>query len=112
VKGSIAIAALVAGLASPIWAQKAADDHSAHGGNAKAKSLALAEGEVRKIDKAAKTITLKHGPIPNVDMPPMTMVFPVKDPALLGKVKPGQKVRFQAEMIGGTATVTQLVPAK
>jgi Cu/Ag efflux protein CusF len=45
-------------------------------------------------------------------MPAMTMVFPVKDPALLDKAKPGQRVRFQAEMIGGTATVTQLEPVK
>ena len=75
-------------------------------------SAALANGEVRKVDKVAKKLTLKHGPIPNIDMPAMTMVFPVKDPALLDKAKPGQKVKFQVEMIGGTATVTQLEPMK
>ncbi len=73
---------------------------------------ALADGEVRKIDKAARKITLKHGNIQSIDMPPMTMVFQVKDLALLDKVKPGQKVKFQAEMIGGAATVTQIEPAK
>ena len=90
--------AVFAALAIPSLAQKPA--------------AALANGEVRKVDKAAKQITIKHGPIPNIDMPAMTMVFPVKDPALLDKAKPGQKVRFQAEMIGGTPTVTQLEPAK
>ncbi|HEY6967311.1 MAG TPA: copper-binding protein [Burkholderiales bacterium] len=104
--------AFAAALSAPAWAQKPADDHSAHHGAAKAQAAPLAEGEVRKVDKAAKKITLKHGPIPNIDMPAMTMVFPVKDPALLDKAKPGQKVNFQAEMIGGEATVTQLEPVK
>lgn len=70
------------------------------------------EGEVRKIDTAQNRITLKHGEIRNLDMPPMSMVFSVKDPALLAKVKPGDKVRFTAEKIGGAYTVTSLELAK
>jgi Cu(I)/Ag(I) efflux system periplasmic protein CusF len=58
---------------------------------------ALSEGEVKKIDSGQSKITLKHGEIKNLDMPPMTMVFKVKDPTLLGKVKVGDKVRFVAE---------------
>ena len=109
----IAIAfTIAAALAGPAWAQKPATDHAAHHDATKAASAPLAEGEVRKLDKAAKKITLKHGRIPNIDMDAMTMVFPVKDPALLDKVKPGQKVKFQAEMIDGVATVTQLERAK
>ena len=104
----IAIALAVV-LAAPAWAQQPAGQ-SARQGSAKAASAPLAQGEVRKVDKTGKTITLKHGPIPNIDMPAMTMEFPVKDAALLDKAKPGQKVRFQAEMIGGTATVTRLEP--
>jgi Cu(I)/Ag(I) efflux system periplasmic protein CusF len=112
-KRNTAIAFAVAtGLVAPAWAQAPATDHSAHHGTAKAPSAPMAEGEVRKVDKAGRKITLKHGPIPNIDMPAMTMVFPVKNPALLDKVKPGQKVKFQAEMIGGEATVTQLEPVK
>ena len=99
-------------LAAPAWAQKPADDHSPHHAGAQKPSAPLAEGEIRKVDKAAKKITLKHGPIPNIDMPAMTMVFPVKDPALLDRAKPGQKVRFQAEMINGVATVTQIEAPK
>ncbi len=69
-------------------------------------------GEVRKVDKAAKKITIKHGPIVNLDMPPMTMVFQVKEPAMLAKVKAGDKVKFRAENLGGALTVTRIEVAK
>lgn len=72
---------------------------------------ALSEGEVRKVDKDAQKITLGHGPLANLDMPAMTMVFRVKDPAMLEQVKPGDKVRFLAEKIDGALTVTKLEPA-
>ena len=80
-----------------------------------AQALALAqavEGEIRKVDKEAKRVTIKHGPIPNLEMPAMTMVFQVKEPALLEKVKPGDKVRFEAEKAGGAYTVTRIEPVK
>ena len=70
------------------------------------------EGEVRKVDTAQRKITLKHGEIKNLDMPPMSMVFTVKDPALLGKVKVGDKVRFAADKIDGTYTVTAIEVAR
>ena len=72
----------------------------------------LTNGEVRKVDKAASKITIKHGEIKNLDMPSMTMVFGVKDEALLGKIKSGDKVRFTAEKSGGTFVVTDLQPAQ
>ena len=65
-----------------------------------------AEGEVRKIDKDAKKITLKHGPIKNLDMPGMTMVFQVKDVALLDKLAAGDKIMFTAEQLQGAMVVT------
>jgi Cu/Ag efflux protein CusF len=70
------------------------------------------QGEVRKVDKEAGKITLKHGEIRNLEMPPMTMTFRVKDRAQLDKVKQGDKVRFTAEKVGSTYTVTLLEPAK
>ena len=73
---------------------------------------ALSEGEVRKVDKDAKKITVRHGPLANLDMPPMTMVFQVKDPAMLDQVKAGDKVKFQADKVGGAFTITKLEPAK
>jgi len=72
----------------------------------------MADGEVRKVDKDAGKITMKHGPIPNLDMPGMTMVFRVKDAAMLEQVKAGDKVRFAAEKVGGQFTVTQIEPTK
>ncbi len=71
-----------------------------------------ADGEVRKIDKAQGKITLKHGEIKSIDMPPMTMVFKVKDASLLDRVKQGDKVGFTAEKIDGEYTVTGIEPRK
>ncbi len=73
---------------------------------AQAPAKDMAEAEVRKVDKEAKKITLKHGPIKNLDMPAMTMVFQVKDAALLDKVAAGDKVRFTAEQQQGAYVVT------
>lgn len=74
--------------------------------------VALAEGEVRRVDKDAKKITIKHGPLPRLDMPPMTMVFQVRDPAMLEQVKPGDRILFDADKIGGAYTVLKIEPAK
>lgn len=99
-------------LAVPVSAQKPADDHSAHHAGTQAQSAALSEGEVRKVDKGAKKITIKHGPLTNLDMPAMTMVFQVKDPKMLEQVKVGDKIKFTAEKIGGQYTVTTVEPVK
>lgn len=75
-------------------------------------SADMAEGEIRKVDMDNKKITLKHGEIKNLDMPGMTMVFQVKDPALLEKAMVGEKVRFKAEKSGGALVVTDMQSAK
>lgn len=72
----------------------------------------MTDAEVRKVDKDNKKITLKHGEIKNLDMPPMTMVFRVRDAAMLDKVQAGDKVRFKAEMEGSAIVVTEIGPAK
>lgn len=72
----------------------------------------MTEAEVRKVDMDTKKITLKHGDIKNLDMPGMTMVFQVKDPAMLDKVKAGDKVVFKAEKSNGAFVVTDLQPSK
>ena len=68
----------------------------------------MTDAEVRKVDKENKKITLKHGAIKNLDMPPMVMVFGVTDTVLLDKVKTGDKVRFKASHEGGKYTVRAL----
>ncbi|MCS3731013.1 copper-binding protein [Bradyrhizobium betae] len=75
---------------------------------------AMANGEVKKIDEAAGKITLKHGPIKNLDMDEdgMTMVFRVQDPAMLKQVKVGDKVQFEAERATAGITITKLQKGK
>ena len=72
----------------------------------------MTEGEIRKVDLDNKKITIKHGAIKNLDMPGMTMVFQVKDPAMLDKIKAGDKILFSAEKAGGALVVTDLQPTK
>ncbi len=72
----------------------------------------MADGEIRKVDKDTKKITIKHGEIKNLDMPGMTMVFQIRDTAMLDKVKTGDKVRFKAEKANGAIVVTEIQPAK
>jgi Cu/Ag efflux protein CusF len=74
-----------------------------------AQALPFAEGEVRRVDKAGGKISLKHGEIKNLDMPPMSMVFEVRDPALLNKIKAGDKIIFTADQINGVYTVMSIV---
>ena len=93
----------------PVLAQAAATGSAA---TAKPAAGEMTEAEVRKVDKDNKKITLKHGAIKNLDMPPMTMVFGVSDAALLDKVNMGDKVRFTATGEGGKYLVTELQPAK
>ena len=101
-----AIALAAALLAAPAYAQQSQGGHDAH------HPAALSDGEVRKVDKDAKKITIRHGPLQNLDMPAMTMVFQVAEPGLLDKVKAGDKVKFQAEKIGGAFTITRIEHAK
>ena len=74
-------------------------------------ATAMTEGEVRRIDAANKKITLKHGEIKNLEMPPMTMVFRVADAGVVGDLKPGDKVRFRAEQVSGAYHVQRIEKA-
>jgi Cu(I)/Ag(I) efflux system periplasmic protein CusF len=96
---------LCAAAASPtiVLAQAAAQPSAA---TEKAEMKDATQAEVRKIDKDAKKVTLKHGPIKNLDMPGMTMVFQVKDPALLDKLAVGDKILFTAEQQQGAFVMT------
>ena len=96
---------------APVWAQN--DPPKKAGTSAEAPAQAnLSDGEVRKIDMDAKKITVKHGPLANLDMPAMTMVFQVKDTAMLDKVKAGDKVKFLAEKQSGAFTIMHIEPVK
>ena len=92
----LAMAALAFAVVVPnsAWAQDATPD--------------LTTGEIRKVDKDTKKLTIRHAEIKNLDMPGMTMLFRVKDPAMLEKVKAGDKVKFRAEMVDGAIVVTEI----
>jgi len=72
----------------------------------------LSEGTVKKVDASSQRITVDHGPLENLGMGPMTMMFKVKDPAMLKQVKTGDKVRFRVEVIDGTYTVVHIEAAR
>ena len=110
---STAAIALVSAL--PLVAAAQAASTSAGGSDlvvAQASTTDMTEGEIRKVDKDTKKITIKHGEIKNLDMPGMTMLFQVKDAAMLDMVKPGDKVKFRAEKLGGGIVVTEIQVAK
>jgi Cu(I)/Ag(I) efflux system protein CusF len=100
------IAALFFALILPLSGQAIAGNHQRTSSTTAAESMS--DGEVRKIDMDAKKITLRHGPIANLGMPSMTMVFQVSDPALLEQVKTGEKIRFKAEKDNGSYRITHI----
>lgn len=85
-----------------------AAQHTAAPATAASVTTAMSEGEVRRVNKETGKVTLKHGPLDNLGMPPMTMVFQTRDPALLEGLKVGDKVRFTAEKNGSAYTVTRI----
>ena len=107
---SVAFAFTLSFAAAPQAVAQAADS----GGIAlaQASTADMTDGEIRKVDKDTKKITIKHGEIKNLDMPGMTMLFQVKDAAMLDMVKPGDKVKFRAEKAGGGIVVTEIQVAK
>ena len=111
-----AAAIVLSAASAAVFAQHGGHDSHGHGhehGHAQPAAAAeLSDGEVRKIDKETGKITLRHGELKNLSMAPMTMVFRVKDAAMLDQVKAGDKVRFVADRVNGALTVVQLQPAQ
>ena len=77
-----------------------------------AADTSMTDGEIRKVDTENKKITIRHGEIKSLDMPAMTMVFRVRDPAMLDQVKAGDKVRFRADKVNGAFTVMEIEVVK
>lgn len=85
-------------------------DHAAH--HPVTAAAPQSDGEVRKVDREQSKLTLRHGPLENLGMPPMTMVFKAADPKLLDGLKEGDKVKFTAEKVNGAFAVTAIQPVK
>jgi Cu(I)/Ag(I) efflux system periplasmic protein CusF len=103
------------GAAAVLQAQATTHDTKSPAPNhaqAPASATAMSDGEVRRLDKSQGKLTLRHGPLANLEMPAMTMVFRVADPKMLDALKEGDKVRFSAERVDGVITVTAIEPSK
>ena len=105
------LAAAAIAAASGAQAQTAPASGADHAAHHPASAAPQSDGEVRKIDKEQGKLTLRHGPLQNLDMPAMTMVFRVADPKVLDTLKEGDKVKFRAEKVKWAFTVTALQPA-
>jgi len=103
---------LGAGLAFPAGA----DAGKTRSGKAEAAATAANDtwtaGEVLRVEKGKGTVTIKHGAMPKFDMPPMAMPYQVKDKAVLDQLKPGDKIRFDVDSVGGQFTVLRLEKLK
>ena len=108
---STLIALLTLG-AAPV---QAAGDHAGHGMAMQATAsteMQMVDGVVKKVDKSAGKVTLSHGPLTNLSMPAMTMVFRVKDANWLDQMKAGDKIRFMADNVNGAVTIVHFEPDK
>ena len=111
------LALLLSAAALPsAWAASHSGGHGVHGDHGKPTAQAatgdMTDGEVRKVDKEGGKLTLKHGDIKSLYMPAMTMVFTVKDKAMLDKLKAGDKIKFKAINDAGKFTVTEMQMAQ
>ncbi|KQO24322.1 copper-binding protein [Acidovorax sp. Leaf78] len=102
-------------------AATASDSHSAHETHSTdgvrqpasaAPQAPLSEGEITRWDPRTLRVTLRHGEIQNLQMPPMTMVFRVQDAGVVGGLQAGDKVRFRAEQVGGAYHVVHIEKAQ
>jgi Cu(I)/Ag(I) efflux system periplasmic protein CusF len=105
--------ALIVGMSGVQYAA-AMDSHAGHGAAAQGDMAPaeLAAGEIKKIDKSAGKITIKHGRLYRLDMAPMTMAFRVSDPKMLDQVQVGDKIRFDADKVKGALTVVKMEAVK
>ena len=103
---------LVCAVISPVSAGSATIADTVKAGAMVPAESVLSEGVVKKVDKTAGKITIAHGEIRNLGMGPMTMMFGVKDPAMLEQVQPGQKIRFHVDIVNNAYTVVKIEPVK
>lgn len=108
---ALAVVALAA-IAAPGWAQSGQDHGHMSPVVKKGGAEVVNTGEVKRINQETKKITISHGPLKAFDMPPMTMAFGVKDAALLGKVKQGDKVNFVLEKSGEDLVISRIEAAR
>ncbi len=107
----LTISALALGLIWPASGFSQTDSQPPGAVEARSTS-SLSEGEIRRLDPETGKLTIRHGEIRNLDMPPMTMVFTASDKAMLAGLKVGDRIRFAASNEGGKYRVTEIQPAQ
>lgn len=115
IRDSIFLAVLFFGAGLALQADASTGQKQAAGQAAKpapAAQAAWTDGEVLRVDKGRGSVTIKHGPMPKFDMPAMAMPYQVKDKSALDQLKPGDKIRFDADSVGGVFTVVRLEKLK
>jgi Cu/Ag efflux protein CusF len=113
----LSLACLAGFTLSPAQAASAHDAHAAHGHGghgamAAPRESGFADGVVKRIDKASGKVTVAHGPLASLGMPPMTMVFRVKEAAWLDQMRVDGRIRFVADSIGGSLIIVRFEPGK
>jgi len=106
IKHFIFVSSLALGLTAPAIASE--PGHMEHAAASAAAETSLTDGEIKKVDKTAGKVTIKHGDIKHLDMPGMTMVFTAKDKGLLTNLQPGDKVKFMVVNDGGKMVITEI----
>lgn len=107
------VAATAVLFASPSFAANDHTQHHAGGPSASTPAaMEMVSGQVKKVDPAAGSVTLTHGPLTNLGMPAMTMSFKVGNAAWLGQMKAGDKIRFMADKVDGAFTVVHFESGK
>ena len=97
--------AIALALALPVSAQNTAAENKQ---TTTADALPKVSGEIRKVDPGTGKITIRHADIPNLEMPGMTMLFRVAEPAMLTQFKAGDKILFSAQKVDGALVVTRM----
>ena len=109
--GAVALSLCSCTLFAQTAAPNTVTDHNAHHNTLSEAPTAdqdSSEGVIRRVDSANGKVTIKHGEIRNLDMPPMTMVFKATDPSLLQGLQAGDRVRFGADLVNGEYTLRSL----
>ena len=108
----LAVVALIGVVAAFAWRslpdtprpERESSSHAAHA----ADPALRADGVVVSVDRKAGVLTISHGPLQHLGMPPMTMAFAVTDRAILETLQPGARVRFHADVLDGGFIATQI----
>lgn len=108
-KHSLLIILFAAVGAGPALAQHAASGpHTQLAQSSAAQNTGKGTGLIQQVDREKGVVTIKHGPLPALNMAAMTMTYTVKDARQLANLKPLQKVEFDLAYDGRDYMITRI----